>query len=245
MAEDRAGLLHDLVLAHRILVDQGVLDAFGHASVRDPVDPSTFWLGLAGPPSTVERSSIVRFGPDGEPLEATERPLFAERFIHSAIYRARPDVLAVCHHHSPSIMPFCIAPRPLVPVSQTGAFMAGPVPVWDSAADFGDTAMIIRSPEEAESLARTLGSGPLVLMRGHGATAVGRSLRDLVFKAIYACRDADFQRDAAALGALKPLSEGEITKAGQPANAAVERCWTHWCASLPHGYPTRHEGNIR
>lgn len=223
-------LLDELVTAHRILVHEGVLDAFGHVSLRDPSDPERFWLAGACPPSVVGASDMIEFGLDGEPVEPAGVPLFAERYIHSAIYSARPDVAAICHHHSPSILPFCISRQPLVGVSQTGAFLGAGVPFWDSADEFGATRMLVDNAEQAGSLARALGSASMVLMRGHGATVVGRSIRDVVFKSIYACRDADHQRASAAFGPILPLSEGELELGRVTPDPVLDRCWTHWNA---------------
>lgn len=223
-------LLDELVTAHRILVQEDVLDAFGHVSLRDPSDPGRFWLASARPPSVVEPGDMLAFGLDGEPVEPASVPLFSERFIHSAIYSARADVSAVCHHHAPSILPFCISRQPLVAVSQTGAFLGARVPFWDSADEFGATKMLVDGPDQAGSLARALGAASMVLMRGHGATVVGRSIRDVVFKSVYSCRDADHQRAAAAFGAVLPLSDGEIELGRVPADPAIDRCWNHWNA---------------
>jgi ribulose-5-phosphate 4-epimerase/fuculose-1-phosphate aldolase len=225
-------LLHELTLAHRILVNEGVMDPFGHVSLRDPSDPSRFWLARAVAPLRVVPSDFLAFGLDGEPVSPTREPLYAERWIHSEIFARRPDVMSVCHHHAAAIMPFCIASAPLIPVSQTAAFMGGPVPVWDSADEFGDTPMLVTNRAQAASLARTLGDRAVVLMRGHGATVAGRSVRDTVYKSVYSCRDADYQRRAAPFGALKPLSPGEIEAVGHAADRAVDRCWSHWSRAV-------------
>ena len=232
----------ELVTAHCILVSQGVLDAFGHISLRSAEDPGQFLLPRAAPPNLVEERHILAFGMDGEPVQATTAPLFSERYIHSEIYKARPDVQAICHHHSKSIMPFVLTDRPLVAVSQTGAFLGQGMPLWDSADEFGATRLLVDTPEQARSLARSLGDNSAVLMRGHGATVVGTSLHELVFKAVYACRDADYQRQAAVLGPLKALSAGEIAKGRVPAKPAVERAWQFWTAQLDSG-ANRMEGH--
>jgi ribulose-5-phosphate 4-epimerase/fuculose-1-phosphate aldolase len=174
-------LCRELALAHHILIDQGVLEAFGHVSVRTPGNPGYFLLPAAGAPSRMTAADMLVFGMDGEPAQPTESKLFTERFIHAAIYRARPDVMAICHHHSPSIMPFCITSTPLRAVSQTGSSMGTEVPVWDSRTDFGDTKLLVTTEDEANALARALGPAWMVLMRRHGATVVGTSLKEMVF----------------------------------------------------------------
>jgi 3-hydroxy-2-methylpyridine-4,5-dicarboxylate 4-decarboxylase len=227
-----AAELDDLVTAHHLLVREGVLDAFGHVSLRDPERSERFWLPTALPPNRVTRADLIQFGTDGEPVERANAPLFSERYIHSAIFAARPDVRAICHHHAASLLPFCLSDAPLVAVSQTGAFLGRRTPLWDSADEFGATKMLVDNPDQAASLARALGGGSLVLMRGHGATVAGRSIKDVVFKSIYACKDADFQRAAAAFGPVKPLSDGEIEKGRVPADAALARGWGFWTAGF-------------
>jgi ribulose-5-phosphate 4-epimerase/fuculose-1-phosphate aldolase len=228
-------MFDDLITAHRILVNEKVLDAFGHVSMRDAAHPDRFWLASAKPPNLVGKADLLSFRLSGEPVERTDLPLFSERYIHSAIYAARPDVRAICHHHAPAIMPFCLTDRPLAAVSQTGAFLGQSTPLWDSADEFGATRLLVDTPEQAASLTRSLGAGSLVLMRGHGATVVGSSVREVVFKAVYACRDAHAQKEAAMLGAVKPLSAGEIEKGRVPAVSAVDRCWKYWRALLSAG----------
>lgn len=228
MSENLSSLRHDLVLAHRILIDQGVLEAFGHISARHPEAPDRFLLPVAVAPSQIAPDDLLEFGMDAEPVEQTEAKLFSERFIHAAIYRARPDVMAICHHHSPSIMPFCLTRVPLRAVSQTGSSMGPEIPVWDSRAEFGDTKLLLVTHEEGDSLARTLGQAWMVLMRRHGATVVGRTVHELVFRAVHYCRDADYQLRAAALGQIEPLSEKECELAGQLRAEPLERCWNHW-----------------
>lgn len=233
--ESASDMFDDLITAHRILVNEKVLDAFGHISVRDAAHADRFWLASAKPPNLVRKGDLLSFGLSGEPAEKTGLPLFSERYIHSAIYAARPDIRAICHHHAPAIMPFCLTDRPLVAVSQTGAFLGQATPLWDSADEFGATRLLVDTPEQAASLARSLDAGSLVLMRGHGATVAGSSVREVVFKAVYACRDADAQKEAAMLGAVTPLSAGEIEKGRIPAAPAVDRCWRYWQAQLGVG----------
>lgn len=225
-------LRREMVLAHRILVDQGVMEAFGHISVRHPEAPELFLLPSACAPSRVSLDDIIEFTLEGRPAQPTQAKLFSESIIHAAIYRARPDVMAVCHHHSPSIMPFCITGVALEPVSQTGAAMGAHVPFWDSRTEFGDTKLLVVTPEEADSLARALGPDWLVLMRRHGATAVGRSLRELVFRAVHSCRDADYQLRGRMLGPIEPLSPKERELAGQLRPDPINRCWQHWTTLL-------------
>lgn len=230
-------LLATLVMAHRILVGEGVLDAFGHASARDPRRPDVFWLGCALPPSRVAIDDMLAFDLDAAPLTPTSAALYSERFIHSEIYRIRPDVHAICHHHAPALMPFCVGALRLGAISQTGAFLGAQVPLWDSADEFGATRMLVDDARQAASLAQALAERSLVLMRGHGAVVTGRGIEDMVFKAIFACREAEAYRAAAAFGAVTSLSAGEIESCGQPGRAAVERAWSHWVAGIERANP--------
>ncbi|MFY0611440.1 MAG: class II aldolase/adducin family protein [Hyphomicrobiaceae bacterium] len=239
--QTRSAQLNDLATAHRLLVHQGVLDTFGHVSIRDPDQSDRFWLARALPPNRVVPSAFISFGLDGEPVAPTQEPLFSERYIHSEIYALRSDVHSVCHHHAPALLPFCLAPIPLTAVSQTGAFLGKETPVWDSADEFGPTRMLVDTPDQAASLARALGDRSLVLMRGHGATIAGRNIKDVVFKSIYACRDADAHLSAAALGPVKPLSDGEIEKAQVPADTALSRGWDFWTQELA-AFPEEDKG---
>jgi HCOMODA/2-hydroxy-3-carboxy-muconic semialdehyde decarboxylase len=160
--------------------------------------------------------------------------LYAERVIHGEIYKARPDVLAVCHHHAAAIMPFCISGDPVVPVFHLGAAMGPVAPFWDSRDDFGDTNLLVVKPEEGASLARALGGHSMVLMRRHGATVVAKSLRELVFRSIYSCDNARYLSEAKRLGNFGPLTPGEIAMA----QALYERpnthtrAWEYWSTRL-------------
>jgi len=236
MSEPLMNLKCEIVLAHRILVGQGVMEAFGHVSARHPEMPERFLLPAACAPSMVGVDDILEFNMEGRPIHPTDTKLFSESIIHAAIYRARPDVMAVAHHHSPSIMPFCVTGVELKPVSQTGAAMGAHVPFWDSRTEFGDTKLLVVTSEEADSLARALGPNWLVLMRRHGATVVGQSLREMVFRAVHSCRDADYQLQGRALGPIDPLTPKEQELAGgQLRPDPINRCWQHWLTLLPSG----------
>jgi HCOMODA/2-hydroxy-3-carboxy-muconic semialdehyde decarboxylase len=160
--------------------------------------------------------------------------LYGERVIHGEIYKARPDVHAVVHHHAPAIMPFCVAGVELTPVFHLGAAMGPKVPFWDSRDDFGDTNLLVVKPEEGASLARALGEYWTVLMRRHGATVAGRNLREVVFRTIYGARSAEYQSAAHALGHVGALSPGEIEMAASfnLGPMPVERAWEYWAVRL-------------
>ena len=221
-------LIEDLVTANQILVKQGVLDVFGHISIRDPEHSAIFWLPTSVPPSRVSPGHLHPFNLEAEPVINTEAELFSERFIHSEIYRRTPDVNAICHHHSHSIMPFCITGAKLFAVSQTGAFLAEGVPHWDSQDEHGDTKLLIDDQRKAQSLAGFMDGTSAVLLRGHGMVQTGNGLQDLVHRCVFACREAETILSSLSLGSAKPLFPGEIKAIGTPSTTATLRSWLHW-----------------
>ena len=209
-----ADLRRDLATAYRIVANEGILDAFGHISVRHPGNPQRYFLSRSRAPGLVQPEDILEYDLDFNPIvPPTMRP-YSERVIHGEIFKARPDVNAVCHHHAPSIMPFAISGVPLVPVFHLGAAMGRSAPFWDSRDEFGDTNLLVVKPEEGASLARALGNHSVVLMRRHGATVVGGGLRELVFRTIYSAKNAEHQLAAHVLGHVSPLTDGEADMAG-------------------------------
>jgi ribulose-5-phosphate 4-epimerase/fuculose-1-phosphate aldolase len=209
---------YELALANRIIAHEGVLDGFGHVSMRHPTDPGRYLLARSRSPELIEPADIFEFTLDSEPVAAKGVTLYGERVIHGCIYQARPDVNAVCHHHSPSVLPFCITGVELVPVFHMGAVLGTAAPFWDSRDDFGDTNMLVVKPEEGQSLAKALGSHWMVLMRRHGATLVGTTLRELVFRTIYSHANAEIQLRSMLLGKIGPLSRGEAERTGPAAS---------------------------
>lgn len=218
----------ELALANHILANEGILDAFGHVSVRHPGRSGNFLLSVSCAPELVRPDDIVEYGPDSEPVEPLSAAQYSERYIHGEIYRLRPDVQAICHHHSPAVMPFCITGRPLVPVYQHGALIGGQVPLWDSRDEFGDTNLLVVNAQQGASLARAMGDAWIVLMRHHGATVGGVSLREMVFRAVAASRNAELLYRALALGDAPGLTAGEIQRASQLPPAAIDRAWGLW-----------------
>ena len=211
---------YELALANRIIAHEGVLDGFGHVSMRHPVDSSRYLLARSRSPELIEPADILEFTLDSEPVAAAGVTLYGERVIHGCIYQARPDVNAVCHHHSPSVLPFCITGTELVPVFHMGAVLGTAAPFWDSRDEFGDTNMLVVKPEEGQSLARALGSHWMVLMRRHGATLVGTTLRELVFRTIYSHANAEIQLRSMAARQDRSL-EPRRSRAFRSASAAA------------------------
>ena len=218
----------EVVTANRILANEGVLDAFGHVSMRHPTLPDRFLLSVSKAPELVTREDVIEYDSNSEPVTPASSGLYAERYIHGEIYRARPDVQAICHHHSPSILPFCISHIPLVPVYQHGAMIGPHVPRWDSRDEFGDTNLLVVNIEQGASLARALDQASIVLMQHHGATVVGKNIQELVFRAVTSCKNAEFLYRALALGPAPGLTPGEIEKAGKVPDFAMARAWKLW-----------------
>ena len=222
-------LIDDLVTANHILYREGVVDGFGHVSVRSATDPERFFLARSIAPDNVTAADIMEFGLDSEPIDPQSRRVYLERFIHGAIYRARPDVAAIVHSHSPAVIPFGVTGIPLKPVSHMGGFLGTSTPVFeirDAAGPKSD--MLIRSPELGAALARTLGPAPFALMRGHGSVAVGGSLKQVVFRAIYAEANARLQSDAMKLGAVTFLNEHEAANTAAANDVNLDRPWELW-----------------
>jgi ribulose-5-phosphate 4-epimerase/fuculose-1-phosphate aldolase len=225
---------YQIALANRMLANEGVLDAFGHVSLRHPADPGRYLLSRSRSPAMIEPDDVLEFTLDSEPVAPPKAALYAERVIHGCIYQARPDVTAVCHHHAPAIMPFAIAGVAVVPVFHLGAAGGETVPFWNQRDEFGDTNLLVVKPEEGRSLARALGAHGAVLMNNHGATVVGRDLRELVSRAIFMCQNAEYQLKARILGNVATLTTGEAKLAGV-INAlpnVTNRTWEYWTQRL-------------
>lgn len=234
-------LAKQLVIANRILAREEVVDAYGHVSLRHPEHPDQFLLAVSKAPELIEPNDILEFDLEARPLAKDARPLYLERFIHAAIYEARPDVMAVVHAHAEDVLPFGITKAPLRPVIHSGAFIGVHVPVWDIADKFGErTNLLVTNMAQARDLARALGKNNVALMRGHGFAGGARSLIDVVRMSVYLPRNARVQHKAMQLGEFKPLSPGEIESrlsGYQPQSPETQRAWRYWatragCASL-------------
>jgi HCOMODA/2-hydroxy-3-carboxy-muconic semialdehyde decarboxylase len=195
-----AALIEDLVAASRILADQGVLDAYGHVSIRHPANPNRYLIARAMSPANVKPDDIMEFDLDSNPVDRRGRSMFLERFIHGEVYKARPDVNAVIHSHSPGVIPFGITSVPMRPVFHTAAFLAVGVPVFEIRDVGGMTDMLVRNGPLAKALATTLGDKPVVLMRGHGNVVVGPNVKRATIRAVYTEVNARLQTIALGLG---------------------------------------------
>jgi ribulose-5-phosphate 4-epimerase/fuculose-1-phosphate aldolase len=223
-----------LALANRIVAYEGVLDGFGHISVRHPGNPGHYLLSRSRSPELVEPADILEFTLNSEKVTRGDILPYGECVIHGEIYKARPDVNAVCHHHSVAILPFCIAGKPLLPMNGLGSVMGATVPFWDSRDEFGDTPMVVTTQAQGASLARALGPHAMVLMRRHGATVVGASVQEVVFRSIHTHRNAELQLRAAAIGEVSALSKGEAEMACAYSlrERPMGRAWEYWVTRL-------------
>src|SRR5262244_255220 len=210
-------VMQDLVIANRILAREDVVDAYGHVSIRNPDNPKHFFLARSLAPELVERDDIVELGLDGQPVRDEKRALYLERFIHAAIYEARPDIQSVVHAHAEDILPFGIArATPLRPVIHSGSFIGANVPVWD------------------------LADNNVALMRGHGFASAGRSLIEVVRMSVYLPRNARALLHAKQLGGeIKYLRQGEIdarNRGYSPYSAETWRAWEYWANKAGCGH---------
>ena len=222
-------LVADLVAANHILVDQGVLDGYGHVSARHDRDPARFLMSRSIAPELVTAADVLEYDLESEPVAAAGRTSYLERFIHGEIYRARPDVTAVVHNHSPSVIPFGVSTAPLRPLYHMSAFLGGGVPVFDIRQAGGMTDMLVRDAALGRALAGTLGAAPVVLMRGHGAVVVGPSLPIAVFRSVYTEVNARLQAQAMALGGtVTYLDPEEARRAEGSVGGTVPRPWELW-----------------
>ena len=221
--------VEDVATGSRILADLGVLDGFGHVSARSAKDPTRFLMSRSIAPALVGPGDVMEFDRDGKPVDPQGRAVFLERFIHAAIYRARPDVMAVVHTHSANVIPFGVTKTGLVAMYHNAAFLAGGVPVFEIRDGFGETDMLVRDNAIGDALARTLADRPVALMRGHGDVTVGPSVVTAVFRAYYTDVSARMQIQAVGLGGpIQALTPAEGVKA-EAVNAQIQgRAWELW-----------------
>jgi ribulose-5-phosphate 4-epimerase/fuculose-1-phosphate aldolase len=224
-----AALIEDIVVGSRVLAELGVLDGFGHVSARDPNNPDHFLMSRSLAPALVSGDDVMEFDLDGNAVDAKGRSVFLERFIHSEIYRARPDVMAVVHTHSPGVIPFTVSQVMLRPVFHNAAFLAAGAPVWDIRKEFGETNMLVSNPAIGKGLALALGDKSVVLMRGHGDATVGPSVKVAAFRAYYTDVNARLQSQAVALGGeVNYLTAAEGAKADAMNLQVLDRVWNLW-----------------
>jgi HCOMODA/2-hydroxy-3-carboxy-muconic semialdehyde decarboxylase len=221
-------LIDKLVVANRILYRQGVVDGFGHVSARHDKSPGHFLLARNMAPGLVRHDDIVTFDLDGEALDAGGRRVYLERFIHGEIYRARADVQAIVHSHSPSVIPFGVTGQPLRPIFHMSGFLGEGAALFEIRDAGGDTDMLIRDNRLGKALADALGARSAVLMRGHGSTVVGTSIEQALYRAIYAEVNAKLQLQAVMLGEVNYLNPQEAAMAAATNDTQLARVWELW-----------------
>lgn len=222
-------VLEDLAAAARILANQGVVDAFGHVTMRHPASPERFLMSRSKAPALQDPEDIIEFDLDSNPVNADGRPVFLERFIHGQIYKTRPDVVAIVHSHSPSVIPYSLTGLPMRAMYHQAAFLASGVPIFRIEEKFGPTDMLVSDNMIGEELARVLADKHVALMRGHGSVAVGPSLQMAVFRAVYTEVSARVQQAALMHGLpIAALSEAEGVLADEVNMKSGSRAWELW-----------------
>jgi ribulose-5-phosphate 4-epimerase/fuculose-1-phosphate aldolase len=225
-------LISDLVVANHILFDQGVVDGFGHVSVRHDARADRFLLSRNMAPGTVTANDILEYDLDSAPVNARGAKVYAERFIHGEIYRAHPDVMSVIHSHSHAIVPLTtVKSVPLRAIFHMAGFIGTAAPVFeirDVAGPGSD--LLIRDRRLGAALAQCFKSSAIVLMRGHGSTVVAPTLQRAVYRAVYAELNARYQTAAMGLGEVTYLTEEEARTCASNIESHVQRPWDLWKA---------------
>lgn len=227
----RQNVFEELTTATKILVHEGIMDTFGHISARDPEDPDHFFLAEKLAPAVITTDDMMRFNLDGETTD--NRPSYLERYIHSEIYKARPDVQCVLHTHSPAVLPFGFTDVPLRPVTHMGAIMGEVIPVYEIRDKLGDdTDLFGGSPSVCADIAESLGDATAVIMARHGVVNVGKSVREVVFRAFYLEQEAKALTAGLQIGTINYLTPGEVKTAGALVGKQIDRGWDHWSQRL-------------
>ncbi len=222
-------LLDDLVAANRILASEGILDGYGHVSMRHPENPDRYLISRSLAPASVTRDDIVECNLDSVQVDPNAPPSYLERFIHGEIFKARPDVNCVVHSHSPTVIPFANSKTPLRAMGHVAGFLAGRVPVFDIKDRFGPTDMLVRNNDQGAALAECLGDRPVALMRGHGNVVTADNVRVGVFRAYYTEVNARQQLQAQSLeGPITYLDEAEGEHCNEMIANTSERPWALW-----------------
>lgn len=227
-ASKTSSKIDDLVIANHILAQQGILDGYGHVSVRDAT-PDRYLLSRSLSPALVTAADIQQYDFDSDPVDAGARLSFVERFIHGEIYRARPDVNAIVHSHTPSLIPFGVSGVALRPMYHMTAFVGEGVPIFEIRAVRGNDSkmlMLVHNADLGRALAKTLGQHPAALMRGHGAVIVGSLLPEVVGRSIYLALNATLQAQAMALN--RSLNSLDSKEASEGVPDRYQRAWDLW-----------------
>ncbi len=235
--------IDDLVTANHILADQGVLDAFGHVSVRSVKNPNHYFLSRSRAPALVSRADIMEYNLDSKPIDQQGRPMYSERFIHGEIYRVRPDVQGVVHSHAGAVLPFGVTGVPLKPVMHMAGFLPQTAPTFELR-DFAgpENDMLVTNIPLGAAVAMTLGQASIVLMRGHGMAVVGPSVRHATFRAIYTQVNAEIELESLRLGPVTYLNPTEAASVDAINEGSLltnnARQWELWKSQADaHGAP--------
>jgi ribulose-5-phosphate 4-epimerase/fuculose-1-phosphate aldolase len=222
--------LADLVIANRILANEGVIDAFGHVSIRHPERDDRYFLARSRSPELVERGDILEFDLDSNPINPDGRTMYSERPIHGCIYKSRPEVKAVCHNHAHSLIPFGVTGSEIKPIWHVAGSIGAEVPIWDIREEFGETDLLVTNNDLGGSLAKKLGKNRCALMRGHGAVVASHTLKSTVFVAIYLMANAKLLKEAREMGQVTYLSPGEVKLTEQMnfKERSQNRAWEYW-----------------
>lgn len=224
-------IIADLAAAARILAARGVVDGFGHVSMRHPSAPDRYLMAKSIAPALVKPTDIIEYTLDSDPCEDLGRGSFLERFIHGEIYKMRPDVNAVVHSHSPSVIPFGLVKNQMKAMFHNAAFLATGVPIFDIRRSFGMTDMLVCDCAKGLALAETLEDKHVALMRAHGSVATGDSLQTAVFRAVYTEVNARIQLSAISIsedGGIEALEAEEGILADEINKTAGMRAWNLW-----------------
>lgn len=226
---DLIQVMRDLVIGNRILANEGVVDAYGHLSVRHPDNPERYLMSCSRAPGLVTLNDIMEFTLDGDAVDPRDRAPYAERFIHGAIFEQRPDVHSAVHNHSHEVIPFGVTGVALRPIVHVGAAIGTTIPVWDIREKFGHTNLLVVNMDQGRDLATCLGDNRVALMRGHGCAVVGNNIRHAVMTSVYLQVAAKLQREAMAMGAVEYLSPEEIALCSETfaGPLSVARAWEY------------------
>jgi ribulose-5-phosphate 4-epimerase/fuculose-1-phosphate aldolase len=235
---DAGAAILELVTANRVVAHLKLVDSFGHVTVRNPENPQRYFMSRSRAPSLVTKDDILEFDLESNPVDTRGLRPYAERFIHGCLYRARPDVMAVCHNHAHGLLPMAVTKTVMRPAIHSAAVIGQQVPVWDIRDKFGDTSMLVTSNEMGNSLARAVGAGKAALMRGHGSVIAAQSVQDAVFTTFYLQLNAEVLVKAMSMGGeITYLSAGETERSAEIHSQPFSRgrAWEEWCAQAGVG----------
>jgi HCOMODA/2-hydroxy-3-carboxy-muconic semialdehyde decarboxylase len=232
MRQPAQELVDELIVANHILFHQKIVDAFGHISVRHDSEPGKYLMSRHLAPGLVTPEDIVTFDLDSVPQPDIGKRYYSERFLHGEIYKVRPDVVSVIHCHAPPLLPFGVTKAKLKPIYHMSAFLGTGVPTFEIRKAAGMTNMLIRTPELGKALAAKLGDKNVIMMRGHGATMVGPSIKAAVYRAIYSVQNAQIQLEAMRLGEVTYLAREEAELYEKYSGEVMTRPWALWEAEV-------------